>query len=61
MSIVLAFDTTRIAGDAQSGRARTLTDYLDDLLTPNERFERSVEQMAARLDAKIARDEARKD
>jgi hypothetical protein len=57
---MFAFDAARIREDAEAGKAMSLRAYLDELLSPAERFEQSMERMFARLDARIARQEASK-
>ena len=59
LSIVQAFDAARIAADASNGVARPLQDYLDELLSDDERLEKSSAMLAAHFDRLIARDEAR--
>lgn len=52
-SIVQAFDAARIRNDAEQGRPKTLTAYLDELLSPAELAERREEQFFAKLDRQI--------
>ena len=53
LSIVQAFDNTRIRGDAEAKRAKSLGGYLDELLTDEERLEKSAAALTARFDAAI--------
>lgn len=57
LSVILAFDAARIRIDAENGQPKQLSEYLDELLSPAERFERSIAQLSAKFDAKIARQE----
>jgi hypothetical protein len=54
-----AWWTLRIQSDAQDGKAKSIGGYLDELLPEEDQLERSFDEMFARLDAQIARDEAR--
>lgn len=55
-SIVNAFDAARIAAEAQTGKAKTLGGYLDELLSDEERAAKSEEQFFAWLDRSIGTD-----
>lgn len=61
LSIVNGFDAARIRGDAESGKAKSLSEYLDELLPDSERMERGFAKLAANLDVKIARQKAREE
>jgi hypothetical protein len=58
-SIVAAFDALRIKADANSGKRVSLADYFDELLSDDERMEKSSAAMFDALDDEIARAEAR--
>ena len=57
-SIVQAFDLARIQGDAQSGKARSLGGYLEELLPDDERSARNADRFFDTLDRQIAAGEA---
>jgi hypothetical protein len=50
----------RIQADAEEGKAKSVSGYLEELMPEEEVLEHSFDEMFARLDAQIARDEARK-
>jgi len=54
LSIIQAFDTARIRGDAEAGNPRSLGEYLAELLSDQEQAERSEEQFFAKFDLAIA-------
>lgn len=57
--MVQAFWIARIRHDAANERAKSISEYLEELLPPEEQFERSMDRMFARLDDAVARREAR--
>jgi hypothetical protein len=59
-AVIFAFDAARIRDEVKAGKARSLRAYLEELMPAAEQFEQSMERMFARLDAAIARQEARK-
>lgn len=56
LSIIRAFDIARIRGDAEAGKPKTLTDYLSELLSDDERRERDEARFFAMLDRSIGSD-----
>jgi hypothetical protein len=55
-----AWWAVRVEADAREGRAKSIGGYLDEMVPEHELRERSFDEMFARLDDQIARDEARK-
>jgi hypothetical protein len=49
--------SARIHLEAEDGKGKRLSDYLDELLTPDELLDKSGEQLAAYFDSLIAGDE----
>lgn len=54
--IVAAFWAARIRGEAEAGKGKPLGDYLDELLTDDERLDKSSARLAAQFDALIERE-----
>jgi hypothetical protein len=50
---VQAFDQVRIRQDLDAGKPKTLSAYLDELLSPAEQAERSEEQFFAKLERQM--------
>ena len=58
-SITLAFDNARIRADAENGHSKSLGAYLDELIPEGDLLDKTALELAERLDAAIAKEEAR--
>jgi hypothetical protein len=54
LSVILAFDIARIRGDAEAGQAKSLGQYLEQLLPDEELAARTEERFFETLDRQIA-------